>query len=234
MRYLRALDQLAGAPLRLACGPPRHGPGGASTDLSRTRLAWVQSRGSASLTDSRAPRRVPLDVHEAVLPGDRPGSSRREPRDSPRRAAPRRPPGLEAPAGDRAAPRLESSHPAAVRPPARGARGARPRHVPYRALWLAPPLARHRRCHVPALFRHGAERAGRFGADQRDPRSRARTPARGRAATPGRAMWSLGNRPRSRQRPPIQIRSYPTKAPHAASASSATYHRAWRLRAPTG
>ena len=33
-------------------------------------------QGSASLTDSRAPRRVPLDVHEAVLPGDRPGSSR--------------------------------------------------------------------------------------------------------------------------------------------------------------
>ncbi len=104
--------------------------------------------------------------------------------------------------------------------------GPTPRHVPYRALWLAPPLAQHRRCHAPALFRHGAGRAGRFGSDQRDPRSRARTPARGRAATPGRAMWSLGNRLRSRQRPPMRIRSYPAKAPHAASASSATYHRA--------
>ena len=180
--------------------------------------------GSASLTDSRAPRRVPLDVHEAVLPGDRPGSSRRGPGDSPRRAAPRRPPDFEAPAGDRAAPRLGSGF--SARAPARGARGGRPRHVPYRALWLAPPLAPHRRCHAPALFRHGAGRAGRFRSDHRDPRSPARTPARGRVATPGRAMWSLGNRLRSRQHPPMRIRSYPAKAPHAASASSATYHRA--------
>ena len=73
-----------------------------------------------------------------------------------------------------------------------------PRGRPAQGMFRTEHCGWRRRLHstVDAMLRlsFGTERDAQVAleSDQRDPRSRARTPARGRAATPGRTMWSLG------------------------------------------